>query len=194
MSSVCWRLWDTIEKSRKNMLRVLSNLFCFVYSCFFVLSDLRLFPIHHHLQRACDSKGVNVLFICLCFLLATWPDAAWCECACKKKKKKKKERKSMGTVRVYKGVWLIMWLASPLWINVAAFSGSPEAQVSLSLSLSLLSQHHISTRGPQDHYPITVSLPEAGLILPPHLHPSFSFLTDSVRQEPINHSSHEGLN
>lgn len=62
-------------------------------------------------------------------------------------------------------VWLIEWLACGMaslpWMNVAAFSGSPAAQVSLSLSLflsPLLSQHHISTRGPHHHYPITVSL------------------------------------
>lgn len=61
-------------------------------------------------------------------------------------------------------------VASLAWMNVAAFSGSPEAQVSRSLCLflsPLLFQHHISTSGPQDHYPITVSLPETGLNLPP---------------------------
>lgn len=91
--------------------------------------------------------------------------------------------------------WLACGMASLPWTNVAAFSGSPEAQVSLSLFLSpLLFQHHISTRGPQDHYPITVSLPEAGLNLPPHLPSSFSFLIYSILQEPINCSGYEERN
>lgn len=101
-----------------------------------------------------------------------------------------------GCVCVYAcGIWSgdrrVAWRH---WMNVAAISGCPEAQVSLSLCLflsPLLFQHHISTKGPQDHYPITVSLPESGLNLPP---PSaflllLSYL--SILQELINGRSNE---
>lgn len=77
-------------------------------------------------------------------------------------------------------VCLIMWLAcgmaSLLRTNVAAFSGSPEAQVSFSLSFLFfcLSTPHQRQRaaGSLPHY--CVSTPEAGLnVLPQLLHSCF---------------------
>lgn len=107
-----------------------------------------------------------------------------------------------GHTCLYTSVSLIMWLpcgmAWLLWMNVAVFSGSPEAQVSLSFPFSFalsLSLNTTSARGPQDHYPITQTPPEAGLNLLPHL-PLSSSYSSIYRplQEPVKRSSRKGRN